>query len=64
MIQPSDEQLNDLATQALVAMALDDYRADLRAQVEALRDRQPASFAGYTGRDALNDVLDLIDGAL
>jgi hypothetical protein len=39
------------------------YKADLRAKVEALRDRPIATFDGYTGLVALDQVLALIDGA-
>jgi len=39
-----------------------DTLADLRAKVEELRARPIASFDGYTGRDALDQVLVLLDG--
>ena len=71
----TDEQLTDLATQALVAMALDDYRRDLRAGVEALRDEagrnefasleanyEVAAYEYRAQREVLDRVLALIDG--
>jgi hypothetical protein len=58
-----DEQLTDLAVQALVEMRLDEYRADLRAQVKAM-----SSWAIGKNRDGhtalwvnKNDILRLID---
>jgi hypothetical protein len=58
-----DEQLTDLAVQALVAMRLDEYRADLRAQVKsmpswAVGKNRDGSTALWLNR---NDILRLID---
>lgn len=36
-----------------------DERVNLRAQVQALRDRPISSFDGYTGQQALDEVLAL-----
>jgi hypothetical protein len=40
----------------------EDERLTLSAQVEELRGRPIAMFDGYLGRDALDQVLNLIDG--
>jgi len=69
----TDEQLTDLATQALVAMALDDYRRELRAEVQVMRDEAATALehaegdieytAAAVGMAVLDDVLGLLDGS-
>jgi hypothetical protein len=61
----TEAEANDLAVKALMAMAVDEYKAELRAEIEVLPGNDP--FQSPERRDAyeyaINDVLDLIDGS-